>query len=78
MLSTVAQVKAKPSRKAKVKALYDAQGPEAAFVLGQKLKLKPGSLRTWFSHWHREAKSRKPKTTTVKKAEQVKVAETVT
>ena len=31
---------AKPSRKARVKELFSEQGPEEAFVLGKRLKLK--------------------------------------
>jgi hypothetical protein len=43
------------SRKAKVHALYDKDGPESAFVLGQKLKLKDNTLRSWFMVWRRRA-----------------------
>ena len=43
------------SRKRKVRALFDKQGPEAAWVLGLKLKLKQGTLRTWLGAWSREA-----------------------
>jgi hypothetical protein len=39
------------SRKDKVRALFDAQGPEAAFTLGRRLKLQDSTLRSWFSHW---------------------------
>ena len=39
------------SRKGKVHALYDKQGPEAAWVLGKKLKLAEGTLRSWFGAW---------------------------
>ena len=45
------------SRKAKVHALYDKDGPEAAFVLGQKLKLKDNTLRSWFMVWRRKDKA---------------------
>ena len=41
-------------------ALYDKDGPEAAFVLGQKLKLKDGTLRSWFMVWRRKDKTAKP------------------
>jgi hypothetical protein len=34
------------SRKARVHELYDQKGAEHAWVLGLKLKLKPGTLRT--------------------------------
>lgn len=56
------------SRKGKVHELYDKQGPEVAFVLGQKLKLKDGTLRSWFGTWRRldkkpaKAKAEKPVT----------------
>src|SRR5262245_4949184 len=36
------------SRKGKVHELFDKEGPEAAWTLGLKLKLKEGTLRTWF------------------------------
>jgi hypothetical protein len=39
------------SRKGKVHALYDRQGPDAAWTLGLKLKLKEGTLRSWFGSW---------------------------
>jgi hypothetical protein len=49
------------SRKAKVHELHDKQGPDAAWVLGKKLGLKEGTLRTWFGHWrHATGKSAKP------------------
>jgi hypothetical protein len=41
------------SRKSKVHQLFDTQGPEAAWVLGLKLKLKEGTLRSWFAAWKR-------------------------
>jgi hypothetical protein len=41
------------SRKSKVHQLFDEQGPEAAWVLGLKLKLKEGTLRSWFAAWKR-------------------------
>ena len=41
------------SRKSKVHQLYDEQGAEAAWVLGAKLKLKEGTLRTWLATWRR-------------------------
>ena len=41
------------SRKSRVHELFDTQGPEAAFVLGQKLKLKDNTLRSWFMTWRR-------------------------
>jgi hypothetical protein len=39
------------SRKGKVHELFDKQGPDAAWTLGLKLKLKEGTLRSWFSSW---------------------------
>ena len=41
------------SRKGKVHSLFDEQGTEAAWVLGLKLKLKEGTLRSWFAAWKR-------------------------
>jgi hypothetical protein len=41
------------SRKSKVHRLCDEQGAEAAWVLGLKLKLKEGTLRSWFAAWKR-------------------------
>jgi len=43
------------SRKAKVHALHDKEGPEAAFTLGRKLQLKEGTLHSWFGMWRRQA-----------------------
>jgi hypothetical protein len=50
-----------PSRKSKVKALFEAQGVEAAHTLGLKLKLKPSTLRTWCATWRREGVKPTPK-----------------
>jgi hypothetical protein len=47
------------SRKSKVHQLYDKEGPEAAWTLGLKLKLKEGSLRNWFGVWRRDGKKGK-------------------
>ena len=63
------------SRKGKVHQLFDAQGPEAAWVLGKKLKLAEGTLRSWFSHWG--GMKPKPKAKAVAKPKAVK-AETAT
>jgi hypothetical protein len=51
------------SRKGKVHELFDRQGAEAAWTLGTtKLKLKPGTLRSWFGQWGRaDAQAAKPK-----------------
>jgi hypothetical protein len=58
------------SRKSKVRELHDKQGPDAAWVLGKKLGLKEGTLRTWFGHWrHATGKSAKPSKIATKSAE---------
>ena len=44
------------SRKGKVHQLFDEKGPEAAWTLGKKLKLKETTLRAWFGAWRREDK----------------------
>jgi hypothetical protein len=41
------------SRKSKVHQLFDKEGAESAWVLGLKLKLKEGTLRSWFAAWKR-------------------------
>jgi hypothetical protein len=41
------------SRKGKVHELFSKEGPEAAWVLGLKLKLKENTLRSWFASWKR-------------------------
>jgi hypothetical protein len=46
------------SRKGKVHQLFDKEGPEAAWVLGLKLKLKEGTLRSWFAAWKRLSNSK--------------------
>jgi hypothetical protein len=43
-------------RQRKVRQLFEEQGPEAAWTLGLKLKLKRGTLRTWFEQWKRRKK----------------------
>ena len=40
-------------RKRKVHELFKKQGSEAAWTLGLKLRLKQGTLRTWFREWGR-------------------------
>jgi hypothetical protein len=53
------------SRKGKVHELFDTQGPEAAWTLGLKLRLKQGTLRSWFGAWHRaDNKGRRAKVIT--------------
>jgi hypothetical protein len=41
------------SRKGKVHELFDKEGPDAAWVLGLRLKLKEGTLRSWLAAWKR-------------------------
>jgi hypothetical protein len=41
------------SRKGKVHELFNKEGPEAAWVLGLKLKLKENTLRSWYASWKR-------------------------
>ena len=45
---------AKPSRKAKVKALFNVKDPAPAWTLGRKLGLKESTLTSWFGFWRRE------------------------
>ena len=52
------------SRKGKVHQLFDEQGAEAAWVLGLKLKLKEGTLRSWFAAWKRPQSDGKEKVKT--------------
>lgn len=49
------------SRKGKVHALYDKEGPEAAFTLAQRLGLKPATARSWLMVWKRTSKPAKAK-----------------
>ena len=49
------------SRKGKVHQLHDKQGAEAAWVLGKKLGLKEGTLRSWFAAWKRTDAKPAPK-----------------
>jgi hypothetical protein len=52
------------SRKGKVHRLFDEQGAEAAWVLGLKLKLREGTLRSWFAVWKRVPSNNKEKAKT--------------
>jgi hypothetical protein len=45
------------SRKGKVHAAFDEQDEATAFTLGQRLKLKDNTLRSWFLVWRRASKS---------------------
>lgn len=47
------------SRKAKVRALFDKQGEDAAWTLGLKLKLAQSTLRSWLATWRREGQPMK-------------------
>jgi hypothetical protein len=49
------------SREGKVHELFNKQGAEAAWTLGLKLKLKEGTLRSWFGQWRRADEKAKPK-----------------
>jgi hypothetical protein len=40
-------------RKGRIHALFDEHGSETAWTAGLKAKLKPGTLRAWFSAWKR-------------------------
>jgi hypothetical protein len=46
-------------RKGKVHELFDKEGPEAAWTLGRRLRLKEGTLRSWFAQWRRTDKGAK-------------------
>ena len=46
-------------RKGKVHELFDRLGPQAAWTLGLKLKLKENTLRSWFGQWQRSGKTTK-------------------
>jgi hypothetical protein len=35
--------------------MFEREGVAAAWSLGLRLKLKPSSLRVWFSRWHHAA-----------------------
>ena len=41
------------SRKSKVHEVWETEDEATAFTLGQKLKLKPQTLRSWFGVWRR-------------------------
>lgn len=48
-------------RKGKVHQLFDKEGAEAAWTLGRRLKLKEGTLRSWFAQWRRTPANQKSK-----------------
>jgi len=60
------------SRKGRVHELFDKSGPDAAWTLGKKLKLKEGTLRSWFGAWRREDSSAKAKKAKPAKAKEAK------
>jgi hypothetical protein len=43
------------SRKGVIHELFDREGAEVAWTRGIKLKLKEGTLRSWFGAWNRSA-----------------------
>ncbi len=49
------------SRKGKVHECYDKRGSDAAWVLGKKVGLKEGTLRSWFAAWKRADAKLAPK-----------------
>jgi hypothetical protein len=67
------------SRRQKVHKIFDEQADAAALVLGQRLKLKDSSVRTWISKWRAETvKENLDKNAKAKKAKSKKVANTTT
>jgi hypothetical protein len=58
-----AKTKPKPSRKARVRELYNQAGAEEAFTFGRRLQLKPSTLHSWFGTWRREAAKAKAERT---------------
>jgi hypothetical protein len=63
------------SRKSKVHEAFDKKGSEVAWTLGQRLKLKEGTLRSWFGAWARDTGKATPakKSPTKKKADSANV-----
>lgn len=58
------------SRKGKVHEAFDKKGSEVAWTPGRKLKLKEGTLRSWFGAWQRDkGKPATKKSPTKKKAQ---------
>ena len=55
MSTNTAKPITRPSRKQRVHGLHDKEGPASAWTLGRRLKLKEGTLRTWFRSWNRDA-----------------------
>lgn len=62
------------SRKGEVHREFDKKGADAAQALGLKLKLKPGTLSSWFGTWDRAKGAAKPKTKKAKRAGKTKHA----
>ena len=48
------------SRKATIHELYDREGAGTAWTRGLKMKLKEGTLRSWFGQWQRTSPKRTP------------------
>ncbi len=53
--------------------LHDKQGAEAAWVLGKKLGLTEGTLRSWFAAWKRADAKAAPKASKEPKAKKASV-----
>jgi hypothetical protein len=64
-------------RKGKVHELFDKEGPEAAWTLGRKLRLKENTLRSWFGQWKRSSKRSKSQPVSKRNAINKQSAETV-
>lgn len=56
------------SRKETVHQLFDREGADTAWTRGLKMKLKEGTLRSWFGQWGRSASKPKPRAKTPPKA----------
>jgi hypothetical protein len=63
------KAKSKPSRKARVRELYNEHGSDEAFTFGRRLQLKPSTLHSWFGTWRREAAKAKAERTRDRTAE---------
>lgn len=56
------------SRKETIHQLYDREGADTAWTRGLKMKLKEGTLRSWFGQWGRPASKPKSGAKTPSKA----------
>ena len=52
---------------------FDKKGADAALALGLKLKLKEGTLRSWFAAWKRADAKAAPKASKEPKAKKASV-----